>query len=87
MFVGNPPGTYDRVLDFSKALTGTLFFVPSSELLDDPPVPATLAGRSQQEEDAPTTQSDRTPSPAAALPDGSLGIGSLRTETDREDRT
>ncbi len=86
MFVGDPPGTYDRVLDFSKALTGTLFFVPSSEFLDDPPAPATLAGRSQQE-DVPTTQSDRTPSPAAALPDGSLGIGSLRTETDREDRT
>ncbi len=87
MFVGNPPGTYDRVLDFSKALTGTLFFVPSSEFLDDPPAPATLAGRSQQEEDVPTTQSDRRPSPTAALPDGSLGIGSPRTETDREDRT
>ena len=35
MFVGNPPGTYDRLLDFSKAVTGTLFFVPSATFLDD----------------------------------------------------
>ncbi len=87
MFVGNPSGTYDRVLDFSIALTGALFFVPSSEFLDDPPALATPAGRSQQEADLPTTQPDRTPSPAAASPDGSLGIGGLRTETPRRDRT
>ena len=37
MFVGNPPGTYDRLLDFSKAVTGSLFFVPSASFLDDPP--------------------------------------------------
>ncbi|OOG64764.1 peroxidase [Rhodanobacter sp. B04] len=35
MFVGNPPGNYDRLLDFSKAVTGTLFFVPSATFLDD----------------------------------------------------
>jgi putative iron-dependent peroxidase len=29
MFIGNPPGNYDRLLDFSRATTGTLFFVPS----------------------------------------------------------
>jgi porphyrinogen peroxidase len=40
MFVGSPPGTTDRILDFSTAVTGTLFFVPSSDLLDDPPPPA-----------------------------------------------
>ena len=34
MFVGNPPGNYDRLLDFSKAVTGTLFFVPSATFLD-----------------------------------------------------
>lgn len=28
MFVGNPPGNYDRLLDFSRATTGNLFFVP-----------------------------------------------------------
>jgi putative iron-dependent peroxidase len=34
MFVGRPPGNYDRLLDFSHAVTGGLFFVPSSELLE-----------------------------------------------------
>ncbi|RDI98773.1 Dyp-type peroxidase [Dyella solisilvae] len=34
MFVGKPPGNYDRLLDFSKAVTGTLFFVPSAALLE-----------------------------------------------------
>jgi putative iron-dependent peroxidase len=39
MFVGNPPGNYDRLLDFSTAVTGALFFVPSADFLDDPPGP------------------------------------------------
>jgi putative iron-dependent peroxidase len=44
MFIGNPPGNYDRVLDFSRAVTGTLFFVPTADFLDDPPpLPATSA--------------------------------------------
>ncbi|MBU2698021.1 Dyp-type peroxidase [Pimelobacter sp. 30-1] len=34
MFVGKPPGNHDRVLDFSTALTGSLFFVPSADFLD-----------------------------------------------------
>ncbi len=34
MFVGLPPGNYDRLLDFSRAVTGSLFFVPSSSFLD-----------------------------------------------------
>jgi putative iron-dependent peroxidase len=33
MFVGQPPGNYDRLLDHSKAVTGTLFFVPSATFL------------------------------------------------------
>jgi len=37
MFVGKPPGNYDRVLDFSTAVTGSLFFVPTGDFLDDPP--------------------------------------------------
>ena len=37
MFLGDPPGRYDRVLDVSVPLTGTLFFVPSAGFLDDPP--------------------------------------------------
>jgi putative iron-dependent peroxidase len=39
MFVGNPPGTTDRLLDFSTAVTGALFFVPPLAFLDDPPAP------------------------------------------------
>ena len=30
MFIGNPPGNYDRILDFSTAVTGSLFFAPSA---------------------------------------------------------
>jgi porphyrinogen peroxidase len=35
MFVGQPPGNYDRLLDYSRAVTGTLFFVPSVTFLDN----------------------------------------------------
>jgi porphyrinogen peroxidase len=38
MFIGRPPGNYDRILDFSTAVTGNLFFVPTGDFLDDPPV-------------------------------------------------
>jgi len=34
MFVGRPAGNYDRLLDYSKAVTGSLFFVPSADLLE-----------------------------------------------------
>jgi putative iron-dependent peroxidase len=34
MFVGRPPGNYDRLLDFSRAVTGNLFFAPSLSLLE-----------------------------------------------------
>ena len=39
MFIGHPPGNYDRMLDFSAAVTGGLFFVPSGDFLSDPPGP------------------------------------------------
>ena len=39
MFIGEPPGNYDRILDFSTAVTGNLFFVPSAGFLDDLPDP------------------------------------------------
>lgn len=69
MFVGDPPGEYDRILDFSTAVTGGLFFAPSADLLDDlppaPGLPTPLA--------APT----RTDSGSASS-DGSLGIGRLK---------
>jgi porphyrinogen peroxidase len=37
MFVGRPPGNYDRILDFSTPVTGALFFAPSAGFLDDLP--------------------------------------------------
>ncbi len=37
MFLGNPPGNTDRILDFSTALTGGLFFTPTIDFLHDPP--------------------------------------------------
>jgi len=35
MFVGEPVGNTDRLLDFSTAVTGTLFFVPTFDLLEE----------------------------------------------------
>ena len=35
MFVGAPPGAYDRLLDFSTAITGTTFFVPTVGMLEE----------------------------------------------------
>src|SRR6201996_2896840 len=70
MFIGNPPGTYDRVLDFSTAVTGCLFFVPDADFLDDPP-----AASDQTDQDTPA----EAPRTSAAQPaDGSLGLGPLR---------
>ncbi|WP_279582083.1 Dyp-type peroxidase [Fodinicola feengrottensis] len=37
MFVGSPPGNYDRILDFSTAVTGVLFYVPTADFLDNQP--------------------------------------------------
>lgn len=37
MFIGDPPGNTDRILDFSTAVTGGMFFVPTISFLDDPP--------------------------------------------------
>jgi putative iron-dependent peroxidase len=69
MFVGSPPGTTDRILDFSTAVTGALFFVPSSDFLDDPPGPGEPA----------ETALDAAPVSVSADPgDGSLRLGSLR---------
>ncbi|AKV04253.1 putative dye-decolorizing peroxidase (DyP), encapsulated subgroup [Labilithrix luteola] len=30
MFIGDPVGSYDRILDVSTAVTGTTFFVPAA---------------------------------------------------------
>jgi putative iron-dependent peroxidase len=34
MFIGRPPGNYDRLLDFSRAVTGSLLFAPSATFLE-----------------------------------------------------
>ncbi len=68
MFVGKPPGNYDRILDFSTAVTGGLFFAPSAEFLDDPPGPA-RAGHSAAAAAAAAGDGGT---------DGSLRLGSLR---------
>lgn len=33
MFVGVPEGMHDRILDYSTATTGSVFFAPSASLL------------------------------------------------------
>ena len=70
MFVGRPPGNYDRILDFSTAVTGNLFFVPTVTFLD-----SVTAGQSASAETS-----------AAIVPpkDGSLGIGRLKGENFHE---
>lgn len=74
MFLGDPPGNYDRLLDFSTPQTGGLFFAPSQTFLGDPPpAPAEGAVSVAPAEDAPRPES---PHPA----DGSLGIGGLTQE-------
>ncbi len=70
MFVGDPPGNYDRLLDFSRAVTGTLFFIPSATFLDR------VAAGAPPPPDPPDEAAH--PRPRASSPDGSLGIGSLK---------
>ena len=74
MFVGSPPGNYDRLLDFSTPKTGTLFFAPSLTFLKqiadgETPGEAALPG---------------TPEGGSIIADGSLQIGSLKTQTGYE---
>ena len=77
MFVGKPPGNYDRLLDFSRAVTGTLFFVPTATFLEDV-APGAVASTSTESESAPPSE------PQPSEPDGSLGVGSLKREARRE---
>jgi putative iron-dependent peroxidase len=79
MFVGDPPGNYDRILDFSTAVTGTLFFVPTADFLDDPPLLPGEAGDATATAGGEGASLEGTvPSGPAVSGDGSLGIGGLR---------
>jgi putative iron-dependent peroxidase len=73
MFVGKPPGNYDRILDFSTAKTGTLFFVPSATFLEN------VVDAAAPADTAPPATQTTTP-----VRDGSLGIGSLKGDSPHE---
>jgi putative iron-dependent peroxidase len=79
MFIGRPPGNYDRLLDFSRAVSGNLFFAPSATFLDS------VAGDEPAADQAPTaTPVDAPAPPATPGRDGSLGIGSLKGDPSHE---
>ena len=78
MFVGRPPGNYDRLLDFSHAVTGTLFFVPSAGFLDNVAPQSLSPSPSLGIETPKTSPASDTPSERSSSSDGSLGIGSLK---------
>ncbi|WP_280261649.1 Dyp-type peroxidase [Nocardia wallacei] len=69
MFLGSDEAAYDRILDFSTAVTGTLFFAPTTEFLDDPPGPPG---------DEEPAADEGALTDAAPTGDGSLGIGTLK---------
>jgi len=74
MFIGDPPGNTDRVLDFSTAITGGLFFAPPADFLDDPPEPPGAPGSAQEAGSAGAGSE-------AGADSGSLNIGSLKRST------
>src|SRR6202008_1779913 len=76
MFVGRPPGNYDRLLDFSRAVTGNLFFVPSATFLDSVQPTAEVASAASTSSEPPTSLPKQG--------DGSLDIGSLKGEISHE---
>jgi porphyrinogen peroxidase len=81
MFIGSPPGNYDRILDFSTAVTGSLFFVPSQTMLDglaDSGGGNDVAGGDATEGSQKTTEGSQKNST-----NGSLNIGSLRGDASR----
>ncbi len=85
MFIGRPPGNYDRILDFSTAVTGNLFFIPTASFLDSvSPDQSASAGSSDAQ--APVTAYAPVESSGPNVPskDGSLGIGSLKGENSHE---
>ena len=70
MFVGRPPGNYDRLLDFSRPATGNLFFAPSATFLEN-------LGDEEPATDSTMAEAEKQPS-SSSMRDTSLGIGSLK---------
>jgi porphyrinogen peroxidase len=79
MFIGRPPGNYDRLLDFSLAVTGNLFFVPSATFLENSGEDSPAVELAST---VPTRVESTSDNPRQA--DGSLGIGSLKGEIPHE---
>ena len=74
MFCGTEDAAHDRILDFSTAVTGILFAVPTVDWLEDPPA----AEDADDDAGAEAGDDDGTETTAATTPEGSLGVGSLR---------
>ncbi len=79
MFLGRPPGNYDRLLDFSRAVTGNLFFVPSATFLEKAADDQAKVGEPSS---APAV--NETGSRVPSTSEGSLRIGSLKGEIRHE---
>jgi porphyrinogen peroxidase len=79
MFIGSPPGNYDRILDFSTAVTGSLFFVPSQTMLDGFADGDSANTGPDTGDNTAVGGSDGSPNDS----DGSLNIGSLRGDASR----
>ncbi|MFJ9031660.1 Dyp-type peroxidase [Streptomyces sp. NPDC102274] len=75
MFLGTPPVSHDRILDFSTPVTGSLFYVPSSDFLDNLPDPP---GRSERADTDAVPSVAPFPAVDGSLGDGTLGIGGLK---------
>jgi putative iron-dependent peroxidase len=85
MFIGRPPGNYDRILDFSTAVTGSLFFIPTATFLDNVSSgqPARAASSCAEKLAMASTPVETSASPAPSER-GSLRIGSLKGENSYE---
>ena len=80
MFIGKPPGNYDRLLDFSRAVTGNLFFVPTATFLENladevSEVAVSAPASSEAAESVPGVPREH---------EGSLHIGSLKGDVEHE---
>ena len=78
MFLGDVPGRTDRILEFSTAVTGTLFFCPGAGFLDDQPDSPTATASASDDAAVPVPSPAEDIAAAVVADDGSLGIGSLR---------
>jgi putative iron-dependent peroxidase len=89
MFIGRPPGNYDRLLDFSRAVTGSLFFIPTATFLEDvsednPSITASSIPASSVATNLAEPAAAEPASPSPHKNDGSLHIGSLKGELSHE---